>query len=148
MNLLKETQKAVELSGHYVKDVLWVGSRDGRYTCSWDEFCLLANEEYNNSYGYEEVGTDLVVVFGDNSWLERESEDGGEWWKLKKCPSQSTDTKKLKSPFTWVHTMTKCDSCGEPTSETKQIRVLGKEMDVCEKCYKRINDEIWERQHI
>ena len=42
----------------------------------------------------------------------------------------------------------KCACCGKLVKETKRIKVLGKEMEVCKECHKRISDEIWERQHI
>ena len=42
----------------------------------------------------------------------------------------------------------KCDSCKKPTKVSKKVKVLGKEMEVCEECYKRITGEIWERQHV
>ena len=78
-NLLKETKSLVR-----GRPVLWCGSPDwGWFT--WEEFCELADREYDAGYGGEEVAEDLIVV-GDDCWLERHSYDGAEWWEEKKMP--------------------------------------------------------------
>ena len=67
-NLLKETLEVLEKYGKSPKDVRWVGSRDGRYAITWEEFEKIADIEYDNSFGAQEVAMDLVVV-GDDWWL-------------------------------------------------------------------------------
>ena len=41
--------------------------------------------EYDNGYGYQEI--DGIVLFSDNSWLERWEYDGSEGWEYKKAPT-------------------------------------------------------------
>lgn len=40
--------------------------------------------EYDEGYGRQELYG--VVLFDDNSWLERAEYDGAEWWSLKEYP--------------------------------------------------------------
>lgn len=80
MNLLKETIEDIKESGHSISDVHFVGSIDGKYSMTWDEFEELANIEYDNGYGAPEVATDLIIQFTDTSYLKRDEYDGSEWW--------------------------------------------------------------------
>ncbi len=91
-NLLTETTNILQQYGRAITDVRWIGSIDGRYGLTWDEFALLANVEYHSGFGAAEVAQDLVVV-GDNWWLERHEYDGSEWWEYKSMPfPQKQDT--------------------------------------------------------
>lgn len=57
------------------KDVAWVGSQDGEYAISWEEFKAIANFDYDSGYGIQEIARDLVVVFHagvTESWIERQ----------------------------------------------------------------------------
>lgn len=89
-NLLQETLG--ELSGKKLSpaDVLWIGTKDGKYVVSWDEFAAMADFEYNDSYGINEISGDLVVV-GSDWWLSRGEYDGSEWWDFNKKPEKSVD---------------------------------------------------------
>ena len=98
INLLQETLKAIQESGHSVKDVAWVGAQDGSEYCTWEEFEKMADKLYFNGHGLEEVRTDLVVVFKDGSWLERWEYDGAEGWEFKRTPRLQPEADKL----TWV----------------------------------------------
>lgn len=84
-NLLTETKEALKAAGVRHKDVRWVGSRDGAYSCSWEDFGKIANKRYDDGYGAAHVASDLVVV-GDGWWLERYEYDGSEQWDYKTVP--------------------------------------------------------------
>jgi len=86
MNLLKETIETLELYDKSPKDVRWVGTEDGKYAISWEEFEKIAKDvEYYSGYGLQEIPDNLVVV-GDDWWLERAEYDGSEWWEFKTMP--------------------------------------------------------------
>ena len=84
LNLLQETLEILSTINKSPQDVEWCGSRTGGYF-TWDHFAKIANVEYNNDYGSQEVCYDLVVV-GKDWWLERHEYDGSEWWEYKQLP--------------------------------------------------------------
>jgi hypothetical protein len=94
-NLLKETLEVLENINKTVKDVLWVGSRDGEYCISWEDFEKISDINYDSGYGSNEIISDLVVV-GNNWWLERGEYDGSEWWNFKTTPLKKSLTKSFK----------------------------------------------------
>ena len=83
-NLLQETTQAIENSGHTVQDIVFIGSIDSGYSCTWAEFVLLADIEYDSGYGMREVAYDLTIVFSDGSTMWRNEYDGSEWWEYSK----------------------------------------------------------------
>lgn len=85
MNLLKETLDALKENGKTPADVRWVGRASINAKCNWEDFAKQANFEYDNSCGWMEIPADLVAV-GDDWWLEREEDDGAEWWEFKAIP--------------------------------------------------------------
>lgn len=96
INLLEETIQVLKKYGKTPKDVLWVGSVDGEYAISWEEFEKIAeNVWYYNGYGSQEIAYDLVVV-GDDWWLERVEYDGSEWWEIRKKPEKKPDAKPFR----------------------------------------------------
>jgi len=97
VNLLSETIMELRLHGKSEEDVRWVGSNDGKYAITWDEFAKIADVEYDNDYGAYEVALDLVVV-GDDWWLERCEYDGKEWWEFKSLP-KIAEGKKFSNVF-------------------------------------------------
>lgn len=82
-NLLKETLDELQENGKSFECVLWIGSEDGHITK--ELFLELANIDYDNGYGGQEIASDLVLV-GDGWWLERGEYDGSEWWEFKSPP--------------------------------------------------------------
>ena len=99
-NLLDETIQDIGTFGRTLENVAWVGSEDGRYQLSWDEFTEIANVDYDNGYGEREAAGDLVVVFYDGAHMYRWEYDGAEWWEYHPAfdPVISSDAK----PFTKV----------------------------------------------
>lgn len=88
-NLIHETKEY--FNGRKVD---WVGSKDGKYAMSWDEFeSKFKDLEYDSGFGSQKIAVDLVVVFTDGSWLEREEYDGAEHWANKSMPVRQEDAK-------------------------------------------------------
>lgn len=84
-NFLEETLGRLQVNGKSFKDVLWIGSPDGYI--SKDLFLKLANVNYDNGFGGQEIANDLVIV-GKDWWLERGEYDGSEWWEFKTLPQK------------------------------------------------------------
>ena len=102
-NLLKETIEELRRNGKDEKDVLWVGSSDGKYAISWEEFKKIADIEYDCKFGAQEIAEDLVVV-GKDWWLERHEYDGSEWWAFKTLPRKQRNPRrftKVKARIGW-----------------------------------------------
>jgi hypothetical protein len=95
-NLLGETLTFLAAVGKSPRDVLWVGSEDGRYALSWEEFAQIADVEYDPGYGAQKIAVDLVVV-GDGWWLERWEYDGAEGWSFKECPVRQPDAEPFRA---------------------------------------------------
>ena len=86
INLKDETLEILNKYGKTWDDVEWVGSVNWNLTVDKNQFLILADREYNNGYGGNEVSPDLVVV-GKDFWLERHEYDGSEWWEYKSMPN-------------------------------------------------------------
>lgn len=87
INLKDETLEVLNEHGKTWDDVEWVGSVRRNSIIDKNQFLILANREYNNGYGGNEVSLDLVVV-GKDFWLERHEYDGSEWWEFKQLPKK------------------------------------------------------------
>ena len=86
MSLLQETIDTLKENEKTPEDVVWVGSvAFGSF--NWAEFTKLANIDYYDSFGSQEIAKDLLVV-GKDWWLERHEYDGSEWWEYKDYPKQ------------------------------------------------------------
>lgn len=81
-NLLEETIDAITRSGHTISQIVFIGSSNGKYRCTWDEFQKLADREYDSGYGSNEVASDLIVLFGDGKKMWRGDYGGSEWWEF------------------------------------------------------------------
>lgn len=84
MNLLKETKDIIEALHQNVDDIIFIGSEYSGRSCTWEEFCTLADFEYDSGYGSQKVATDLVIVFRDTTMMYREEYDGSEHWGIKR----------------------------------------------------------------
>ena len=94
-NLLEETLAEIHDAGLTPEQITFIGSRSGSHGCTWEEFKSIANVEYNDGYGGQEVAVDLVIVFNDGSWLSRGEYDGSEWWDYNKTPRQPSQYKPI-----------------------------------------------------
>ena len=104
MNLLEETIEDIGKSGHTPKDIIFIGSERSGHQCSWEEFKLLANKEYDSGFGGQEVATDLIIVFPDGSKMWRGEYDGSEWWNYStpfKIPKENKSIKSLITTSCW-----------------------------------------------
>ena len=99
MNFLQETLDILKALADRGDSVLFIGSRDGKYSCSYEEFLSLANFDYNEDYGAAEVPRDLVIVFDSGSMLVREEYDGSEWWRLQSPFTMPEYSKKITSLY-------------------------------------------------
>jgi hypothetical protein len=99
MNLLQETENFLFDYEFRPEDIVFIGTYDGSYSCTWEEFKLLADQNYNAGYGSQEVLPDLVIVFKDNSWISRSEYDGSEGWDLNRKPEEDINSKPLKVLF-------------------------------------------------
>lgn len=92
INLLAETTEALKNLGYSESDIAFcqIGYEDDievkLVQFPYEYFKNHADFEYDNGYGAEYVQETLKIVFKDNSWIERNSYDGSEWWDYKKCP--------------------------------------------------------------
>ena len=82
-NLLLETLNALAYKGYRLKDIEWLGCSE--FEIPLDHFIELANREYDDGYGKEEVCPDLVISLKDGSWFERRACAGSEWWEYQSC---------------------------------------------------------------
>jgi len=81
MNFLKETKEAIKKSGHEIKDVMFIGSRDGKLRVDWSRFEEIGDIGYDNEFSIGGVADDLIVYFKDKTYLYRNSSEGDEWWE-------------------------------------------------------------------
>lgn len=89
-NLKEETLEFLEKCGYSKEDVAWVGTDD--YEIPRERFWLLADVEYDEDYGDQEVAADLLVVLRDGTWLERHEYDGRERWEHRHSPERPAMT--------------------------------------------------------
>lgn len=79
-NLLSETERAIADTPNTPEDIIFIGSQTSGHYCTWEQFCVLADVEYDSGYGGQEVARDLIIVFKDGTYLYRSEYDGSEWW--------------------------------------------------------------------
>jgi hypothetical protein len=85
MNLLKETKQVVKKEGYkWPDDILSIQGL--KRAISIGLFEKLADKEYDNGYGLQEVAEDLVILMKDGTWFYRGEYDGAEWWCYNKRP--------------------------------------------------------------
>ena len=73
-NFRKETAFFFEVNGLSLEDVVYVGSKDGRYECTWDEFVELSDFDYLDEYNCLNnpgVVSDLTIHFKDGVTMGR-----------------------------------------------------------------------------
>ena len=84
-NLLKETIWKLADHGLGPNDVKWVGNQDN--TGTWQDFVKLADFDYDDGFGIQEINAALLIV-GKNWWLERVEYDGSESWSFQTQPNK------------------------------------------------------------
>lgn len=99
MNFLEETKFAIAACDQCVDKIIFIGSEHTGHQCTWQQFCELANFDYDNAYGGRVVAGDLIIVFEDGTIMYREEYDGAEWWECRKpfeMPKEKHPIKSLK----------------------------------------------------
>jgi len=81
MNLYQETLRAIQEANKVLADIVLVGNATGTYAMTWVEFTIASDVSYDARFGSAKVAQDLVIVFKDNTWLNRTEYDGGESWQ-------------------------------------------------------------------
>lgn len=94
-NLLQETLDDITEAGLDTNKIVFIGSSNYEYECTWEEFKELANIKYDSGHGAQKVATDLIIVFDDGSYMDRKEYDGAEWWEVHK-PVEIPDTRPKK----------------------------------------------------
>jgi len=100
MNLLQETLEDIKQTDHTFEDIIFIGSESSGYSCSWEEFVLLADLEYDEGFGAQEVASDLKIVFSDGFTMLRHEYDGSEEWIYSRPFKMPDDKKQIISLFT------------------------------------------------
>lgn len=103
MNLLEETLYAIKKHGESPENILFIGSMESGESCTFKQFKELANFNYDDGYGGQEIREDLIIVFKSGNRLVREEYDGAEWWKpipAFKTPLEAKQLLNLKNE-TW-----------------------------------------------
>ena len=92
-NLLEETKKMMSWHAQKPEDIVHIGttwpvadSPFSHYACTWEEFMVLAANEYDDDYGAPYVAQDLVILFSNGDWASRAEYDGSEWWQYHSRP--------------------------------------------------------------
>jgi hypothetical protein len=90
MNLLRETTAVINEFDHVSTEIVFIGSEGSGHSCTWEEFQTIANIEYDNGFGGQEIASDLIIVFSDGSRMYRNEYDGSECWAMVSAFKQPT----------------------------------------------------------
>jgi hypothetical protein len=82
INFFNETIQAIGKSRNCLPNVIFIGSEDREFYCSWTSFEQLADFEYDNQSGDMVIPEDLIVEFNNKKKLVRRYDQDGEHWKL------------------------------------------------------------------
>lgn len=94
--LLNQTITIMERNNLEASNIDFIGSSDGNYVCSWEEFTSLAKDLVVDRFPC--VANDLIIVFKDRSRLIRRSvDDLSEHWDYIKPFTQKPHPKCIKS---------------------------------------------------
>ena len=100
IDLLTETLQEIDDNDLSVNDIVYIGTRDGKYSCSLEEFKVLADfESYDNGYGGAEGNPALIIVFKGGEELHREGSELWDLWKPFKVPEITEPLTKLFFAF-------------------------------------------------
>jgi hypothetical protein len=83
MNLLQETIEDLALNDKSFDDVIFIGGNT--FQISVDNFKAVADTEYDDGYGGQEVADDLTII-GDDFYMTRDEYDGSEQWEFHILP--------------------------------------------------------------
>lgn len=104
MNLLQETIEDISNSGHRIEDIIYIGSEESGHCCDWEEFKILADIEYYDGFGAQEIASDLVIAFSGGAKMWRHEYDGSERWEYSRpfvAPKEKKKIKTLRNGSMW-----------------------------------------------
>lgn len=116
MNLLTETIDYMKSFGKTPDDVLYVKmTKDSGFwkelnynypdeiVVDFDAFKEVANQTYDSGYGSNKVNWSTVILFKDNTMMQRWEYDGAEGWEYVKLPiiAPKKYDKKMVAEFLW-----------------------------------------------
>ena len=97
-NLLMQTVRETESEGYRPDDIIFIGTMEG-LECTWEQFTLTANKDYDDGYGWAEVNRNLIIAFKDGAIMKRGEYDGAEWWDMHLPFKRPEVTGPLDDPF-------------------------------------------------
>ena len=95
VNLLQETLVFLLHYGYTLQDLIFLGSEQTGHSCTWEEFCILADIKYDKGQSPQEIACDLIIVFADGAIVRRIEYDGAEKWKLTRPFVMSAEKKPI-----------------------------------------------------
>lgn len=98
-NLLEETKICIANSGHVSEDIVYIGSKHTGHKCTWEQFCTLADRDYQNLGENPAVMDDLIIVFSDGQTMWRAFEDDNEYWEYSEKFWEPATTREITSLF-------------------------------------------------
>ena len=118
-NLLIETIRKMESNNKSFDDISWYGNN--KSILDLDKFHLIMDIKYDASYGSTKMPLDFVIVFKDNTWLERHEYDGSEWWEYKQTPTKPNKLGDLLlvNEFGWRKNFEILDRADTATEDTQ-----------------------------
>jgi hypothetical protein len=79
-NFLQETTEDITNANLNTEDIVFIGCQRTGHSCTWEQFKVLANFQYDAGYGGNEIDLALIVVFKNGAIMRRYEYDGSEWW--------------------------------------------------------------------
>ena len=91
IDLIQETKDYMTALGYKKEDIAWIGCKN--FTVPIKNFWDCPPQMYDAGYGTQHVAADLIIMFQDNTWLERKEYDGSEWWEHRQAPQEPMEYK-------------------------------------------------------
>lgn len=83
MNFLAETLNRISECGLDANNIAYIGSRCGKYRCTWEAFQKMADRGYARSsiVANTQVARDLIIAFSSGDQLRRALSVDGDYWE-------------------------------------------------------------------
>jgi len=100
-NALQELLEKIDKHNLSIKDILWIkialyddmehitsslAINNNNKEISTKLTNTLSSFNYDSGYAAIGIQEDSIIMFKDNTWLERNEYDGSEWWEFKSIP--------------------------------------------------------------
>lgn len=87
MHFYSETMSILKKHNKTLDDIVWIGTESVEIPI--ENFIALADFNYDDGFGAQEVALDLLIV-GHDFWLARIEYDGAERWEYHTMPQRPT----------------------------------------------------------